>query len=95
LAAPTAAPRGDTSSSRRLASNPPSPRAQLDRTRSGAHKALRGLRFISTNKRSNAWMEVQANFDRLACDGFLARADFAECIGTATRRRLRLLPFVL
>jgi respiratory burst oxidase len=69
--------------------------AQLDRTRSGAHKALRGLRFISTNKRSNAWMEVQANFDRLACDGFLARADFAECIGTATRRRLRLLPFIL
>jgi respiratory burst oxidase len=63
-------------------------RAQLDRTRSGAHKALRGLRFISSNKANNAWMEVQANFDRLACDGFLSRADFAECIGTNTPRRL-------
>ncbi|GJN17759.1 hypothetical protein PR202_gb04855 [Eleusine coracana subsp. coracana] len=68
-------------------------RAALDRTRSGAHKALRGLRFISTNKASNAWMEVQANFDRLSCDGFLARADFAECIGTATPACL-LLPFI-
>ena len=29
-------------------------RAQLDRTRSGAHRALRGLRFISSNKASNA-----------------------------------------
>jgi respiratory burst oxidase len=63
-------------------------RAQLDRTRSGAHKALRGLRFISSNKASNAWMEVQANFDRLACDGFLSRSDFAECIGTTTPRCL-------
>ena len=63
-------------------------RAQLDRTRSGAHKALRGLRFISSNKANNAWMEVQANFDRLACDGFLSRADFAECIGTDTPRGL-------
>ena len=63
-------------------------RAQLDRTRSGAHKALRGLRFISSNKANNAWMEVQANFDRLACDGFLSRTDFAECIGTNTPRGL-------
>ncbi|VAH63650.1 unnamed protein product [Triticum turgidum subsp. durum] len=56
-------------------------RAQLDRTRSGAHRALRGLRFISSNKASNAWREVQANFDRLARDGYLSRSDFAECIG--------------
>lgn len=63
-------------------------RAALDRTRSGAHKALRGLRFISSNQANNAWMEVQANFDRLACDGFLSRADFAECIGTNTHAAL-------
>ncbi|CAM0882920.1 unnamed protein product [Alopecurus aequalis] len=56
-------------------------RAQLDRTRSGAHRALRGLRFISSNKASNAWRDVQANFDRLARDGYLSRSDFAECIG--------------
>lgn len=59
-------------------------RAQLDRTRSGAHKALRGLRFISSNKTNagiDAWNEVQRNFDKLAKDGFLYRADFAQCIG--------------
>lgn len=56
-------------------------RAQLDRTRSGAQKALRGLRFISNNK-TNAWEEVQNNFDKLAKDGFLFRSDFAQCIGS-------------
>nr|CAB3478215.1 unnamed protein product [Digitaria exilis] len=65
-------------------------RAQLDRTRSGAHKALRGLRFISSNQANNAWMEVQANFDRLACDGFLSRADFAECIGMTESKEFAL-----
>ncbi|XP_042455712.1 respiratory burst oxidase homolog protein A-like isoform X1 [Zingiber officinale] len=58
-------------------------RAQLDRSRSGAHKALRGLRFISGRKANgvDAWNEVQINFDKLAHDGFLARSDFAQCIG--------------
>ncbi|CAO2197729.1 unnamed protein product [Urochloa humidicola] len=65
-------------------------RAQLDRTRSGAHKALRGLRFISSNKANNAWMDVQANFDRLAIDGFLSRADFAECIGMTGSKEFAL-----
>ncbi|KAJ1285265.1 hypothetical protein BS78_03G267000 [Paspalum vaginatum] len=65
-------------------------RAQLDRTRSGAHKALRGLRFISSNKANNAWMEVQANFDRLASDGFLSRSDFAECIGMTESKEFAL-----
>uniref|UniRef100_A0A0D3ETQ4 FAD-binding FR-type domain-containing protein n=1 Tax=Oryza barthii TaxID=65489 RepID=A0A0D3ETQ4_9ORYZ len=65
-------------------------RAQLDRTRSGAHKALRGLRFISSNKANNAWMEVQANFDRLARDGYLSRSDFAECIGMTESKEFAL-----
>ncbi|KAM7259371.1 hypothetical protein ACFE04_015112 [Oxalis oulophora] len=56
-------------------------RAQLDRTRSGAHKALRGLRFISKNKAANAWDEVENNFTKLAKDGYLYRSDFAKCIG--------------
>jgi len=57
-------------------------RAQLDRTRSGAHKALRGLKFISRKSNGvDAWNEVQSNFDRLSNDGFLSRADFAQCIG--------------
>lgn len=58
-------------------------RAQLDRTRSGAQKALRGLRFISNSKTNgvDAWNEVQSNFDKLSKDGYLYRADFAQCIG--------------
>ncbi|XP_047337740.1 respiratory burst oxidase homolog protein A [Impatiens glandulifera] len=58
-------------------------RARLDRTRSGAQKALRGLRFIS-NRQSNgvdAWNEVRNNFDKFSRDGYLYRADFAQCIG--------------
>lgn len=58
-------------------------RAQLDRTRSGAQKALQGLKFISNgkNNRVDAWNEVQINFEKLAKDGYLHRADFAQCIG--------------
>lgn len=58
-------------------------RAQLDRTRSGAQKALRGLKFISNCKTNgvDAWNEVLNNFNRLAKDGYLHRADFAQCIG--------------
>ncbi|RWW40894.1 hypothetical protein BHE74_00053659 [Ensete ventricosum] len=57
--------------------------AQLDRSRSGAKKALRGLRFISGSKANgvDAWNEVQSNFDKLARDGYLSRSDFAQCIG--------------
>ncbi|CAI9772669.1 unnamed protein product [Fraxinus pennsylvanica] len=55
-------------------------RAQLDRTSTGAHKALRGLKFINKSK-TNDWNEVQNNFNKLAKDGFLYRSDFAKCIG--------------
>ncbi|KAJ4826157.1 hypothetical protein Tsubulata_037359 [Turnera subulata] len=67
-------------------------RAQLDRTRSGAHKALRGLRFISNSKTNgvDAWNEVQANFDKLAKDGYLYRADFAQCIGMRDSKEFAL-----
>ncbi|KNA16630.1 hypothetical protein SOVF_087510 isoform A [Spinacia oleracea] len=54
--------------------------AQLNRTRSGAHRALKGLRFIS-NKGSASCSEVESNFEKLAKDGFLYRTDFAKCIG--------------
>ncbi|KAG8486112.1 hypothetical protein CXB51_019464 [Gossypium anomalum] len=55
-------------------------RAQLDRIRSGAQKALRGLRFITKNE-ANAWEEVENNFNKLAKHGSLFRSDFAQCIG--------------
>ncbi|XP_061337874.1 respiratory burst oxidase homolog protein A isoform X16 [Gastrolobium bilobum] len=66
-------------------------RAQLDRTRSGAHKALRGLKFISSKSNGvDAWIEVQGNFDRLSKDGFLHRADFAQCIGMKDSKEFAL-----
>ncbi|XP_009416413.2 respiratory burst oxidase homolog protein A [Musa acuminata AAA Group] len=66
--------------------------AQLDRSRSGAKKALRGLRFISGNKANgvDAWNEVQSNFDKLARDGYLSRSDFAQCIGMRDSKEFAL-----
>jgi respiratory burst oxidase len=58
-------------------------RAQHDRNRSGAKKALRGLKFISSKSNGvDAWNEMESNFDRFAKDGFLHRTDFAQCIGS-------------
>ncbi|XP_059441544.1 respiratory burst oxidase homolog protein A [Corylus avellana] len=70
-------------------------RAQLDRTRSGAHKALRGLRFISTktNGAVDAWNQVQSSFNVLAKDGFLYRSDFAQCIGMSNSKEFALEMF--
>ncbi|KAF2313391.1 hypothetical protein GH714_010732 [Hevea brasiliensis] len=67
-------------------------RAQLDRTRSGAQKALRGLRFISNSKTNgvDAWNEVQSNYEKLAKDGYLYRADFAQCIGMRDSKEFAL-----
>ncbi|CAN1778335.1 Respiratory burst oxidase homolog protein F [Linum perenne] len=67
-------------------------RAQLDRTRTSAHKALRGLKFISKRKAQGveAWNEVQNNFDKLAVDGYLQRADFAQCIGMKDSKEFAL-----
>ncbi|CAL9165936.1 unnamed protein product [Musa hybrid cultivar] len=66
--------------------------AQLDRSRSGAKKALRGLRFISGSKANgvDAWNEVQSNFDKLARDGYLSRSDFAQCIGMRDSKEFAL-----
>ncbi|KAG6684916.1 hypothetical protein I3842_12G087200 [Carya illinoinensis] len=66
-------------------------RAQLDRTRSGAQKALRGLRFIS-NKTNivDAWSQVERNFHNLAKNGSLYRSDFAQCIGMRDSKEFAL-----
>ncbi|KAM0059961.1 putative NAD(P)H oxidase (H(2)O(2)-forming) [Helianthus debilis subsp. tardiflorus] len=57
---------------------------EVDRSRSGGTgKALNGLRFISNGKINgvDGWKEVEINFDKYAKDGYLYRADFAQCIG--------------
>ncbi|CAO2206922.1 unnamed protein product [Urochloa humidicola] len=70
--------------------------AGLNRSRSGARRALKGLRFISrttTGTGSSAgagdeaaaggelWRSVEERFNALARDGLLARDDFGDCIG--------------
>ncbi|KAH9305741.1 hypothetical protein KI387_010145 [Taxus chinensis] len=61
-------------------------RAQLDRSRSGAHVALKGLRFISNTTPNGKdgqelWNSVESQFHLLAKQGWLSRSDFAQCIG--------------
>lgn len=61
--------------------------ARVDRSRSSAQRALKGLRFISkanfgATDTEELWRKVEARFHRLARDGLLSREDFGECIGT-------------
>lgn len=68
-------------------------RAKLDRTRSGAVKALHGLRFISSNNKTtgiDTYSELESNFNKLSKDGFLSRADFAQCIGMKDSKEFAL-----
>lgn len=67
--------------------------AQLNRTRSGAHRALKGLRFISNNGKNVSWSEVENNFGKLAKDDFLHRIDFAKCIGMEKSKEFALEMF--
>ncbi|KAF0899752.1 hypothetical protein E2562_024076 [Oryza meyeriana var. granulata] len=59
--------------------------ARLNRSRSGARRALKGLRFISRTTGSaesaELWRRVEERFNALARDGLLARDDFGDCIG--------------
>ncbi|KAI7994170.1 hypothetical protein LOK49_LG11G02721 [Camellia lanceoleosa] len=67
-------------------------RARLDRTRSGAQKALQGLKFISSRKTNgvDGWNEVENSFYKLAKDGYLYRSDFAQCIGMTDSKEFAL-----
>ncbi|KAJ4954922.1 hypothetical protein NE237_011705 [Protea cynaroides] len=65
-------------------------KAALDRTKSGAQKALRGLRFISNRKGVDGWSQVENNFEKLAKDGFLQRSDFGQCIGMKDSKEFAL-----
>ncbi|XP_038700189.1 respiratory burst oxidase homolog protein E-like isoform X2 [Tripterygium wilfordii] len=60
-------------------------KAKLQRSKSTAQRALKGLRFISKNTDAvdaeELWKKVESRFNRLAKDEFLAIEDFGECIG--------------
>lgn len=65
---------------RRMASFSTKP-ARLDRTKSGAARALKGLQFVTKNVGSDGWPEIEQRFDELAVDGVLLRTRFGQCIG--------------
>lgn len=70
---------------KRLASltrNPP-PVKRLDRSKSAAAQALKGLKFISKTDGGAAWTGVERRFDELtsSTNGMLPRSLFGECIG--------------
>ncbi|KAF7817914.1 respiratory burst oxidase-like protein B-like [Senna tora] len=55
---------------------------RVDRTKSGAARALRGLRFMTKNNVGTAgWSQIENRFHDLAVDGKLPKTRFAQCIG--------------
>lgn len=67
---------------RRLASINKRPAAgRLDRTKSAAAHALKGLKFISKTDGGAGWAAVEKRFDELAVNGVLSRPLFGQCIG--------------
>lgn len=74
-----------TSGKRGSAPTPPasvhSDGRRLDRSMTGAARALRGLQFLNQSVVTQGWPEVEKRFERLAVDGFLLRSRFGQCIG--------------
>ncbi|XP_010929525.1 respiratory burst oxidase homolog protein B [Elaeis guineensis] len=54
---------------------------RVDRSKSAAAHALKGLKFISKTDGTAGWPAVEKRFDELAVDGALARSLFGQCIG--------------
>ncbi|KAF7057426.1 hypothetical protein CFC21_064699 [Triticum aestivum] len=62
--------------------NAPASQPRLDRSMTGAARALRGLHFLNQSVVTRgSWPEVDKRFDRLAVDGLLLRSRFGQCIG--------------
>ncbi|KAG1331645.1 respiratory burst oxidase-like protein C [Cocos nucifera] len=67
---------------KRLASFTKRPGAgPIDRSKSAAAHALKGLKFISRTEGAAGWPAVEKRFDELAVDGALPRSLFGQCIG--------------
>ncbi|KAK9131474.1 hypothetical protein Sjap_011961 [Stephania japonica] len=69
-------------------------KAKLQRSRSSAQQALKGLRFISKTTgnvdSTELWKNVESRFFKLSTDGFLSREDFGECIGMTDSKEFAL-----
>ncbi|XP_058083322.1 respiratory burst oxidase homolog protein B-like [Magnolia sinica] len=56
--------------------------SKIDRSKSGAARALRGLQFMTKSVGgAEGWAQVEKRFDELAVDGVLSRSQFGPCIG--------------
>ncbi|KAJ1283794.1 hypothetical protein BS78_03G154100 [Paspalum vaginatum] len=56
-------------------------RKRLDRSKSGAAVALKGLQFVTTKVGHDGWAAVEKRFNHLQVDGVLLRSRFGKCIG--------------
>ncbi|KAM3704810.1 hypothetical protein ACB098_03G033100 [Castanea mollissima] len=54
---------------------------KVDRTKSGAARALKGLKFIGKKVGSEGWSQVEARFKELAVNEMLPKSRFCQCIG--------------
>ena len=56
---------------------------RVDRSKSGAARALQGLKFMTKNVGTDqGWSHVEKRFDELSVDGRLLKTRFSQCIGT-------------
>lgn len=53
----------------------------LDRSKTTAARALKGLQFLNKNVGSEGWAQVEKRFEELAVDGLLLKSRFGKCIG--------------
>ncbi|AQK91563.1 Respiratory burst oxidase homolog protein B [Zea mays] len=56
-------------------------RKRLDRSKSGAAVALKGLQFVTAKVGHDGWAVVEKRFNELQVDGVLLRSRFGKCIG--------------
>lgn len=68
---------------KRMTSNK-KPEQKFDRTKSGAARALKGLKFMTKNVDHEGWSRIEKRFQELAVDGTLPKSKFGQCIGTYT-----------
>jgi respiratory burst oxidase len=58
---------------------------RVDRAKSGAARALKGLKFMTKNVGDRGWDQVAKRFDELEVDGKLPKTRFSQCIGMFIR----------
>ncbi|KAF4352075.1 respiratory burst oxidase homolog protein B [Cannabis sativa] len=67
---------------RRMTSSKRLQQQKIDRNKSGAARALKGLKFMTKNNVGNeGWAQIETRFDKLAVDGVLSKSLFGQCIG--------------